>query len=275
MEGSRETRMANEQLDADESLLIAAVEAAGALALDYFGRGLKGTHKADNTPVSEADLAVDKMLRERLTKARPSYGWLSEETADNTDRLAAERVWIVDPIDGTRAFLAGRPDWTIAAALVERGRPVLAAVLNPPNSEMYTARLRRGTHLNGDPVIVNAPGRLDGSRIIMTKNDLKKASSPAPWPSVERMWINSIAYRLAAIAAGRADATFSLTAKSEWDLAAPVLLVQEAGGKVTDIAGRAFNFNQPVPLMSGLVAAAPALHDLLVARLRPLAANKL
>jgi myo-inositol-1(or 4)-monophosphatase len=272
MDGSRDTPLADQPLDADEALLIGAVEAAGALALSFFGQGLTGTHKPDNSPVSEADYAVDAMLRERLTAARPGYGWLSEETADNPQRLGLERVWIVDPIDGTRAFLAGSPDWTVAAALVEHGQPVLAAVFNPAKAEMFTARRGGGTWLNGQPVAIATPDRIEGSRIIMTKGDLKQTSHE-PWPPIERFWLNSIAYRLAVIAAGRADATFSLTGKSEWDLAAPALLVQEAGGKVTDTKGRAFEFNQPVPRMSGLVAAAPALHDLIVARLRPLAAT--
>jgi myo-inositol-1(or 4)-monophosphatase len=271
MDGSIKQSRAESDLAADEALLAEAVEAAGDLALSFFGRGLKGVHKADNTPVSEADLAVDEMLRGRLTAARPSYGWLSEETADAPQRLDAARLWIVDPIDGTRAFLAGIPEWTVVAALVEHGEPVLAAVFNPVASEMFTARRGAGAALNGAPISVNDRSSIEGSQIIATKGFLKSARWDAPWPSFERVWFNSVAYRLALIAAGRADATFSLSDKSEWDLAAPVLLVQEAGGKATDANGATFRFNQPIPRMSGLVAASPSLHELLVARTRPLA----
>ena len=260
-----------DQIFEDETLLTSAVREAGTLAMSFFGRGLKGTHKPDNTPVSEADLAVDRLLHERLTRPRPSYGWLSEETADNPRRLEAERVWIVDPIDGTRAFLAGLPEWTVAAALVEDGQPRIGVVYNPATDEMFTARRGAGAFLNRAQVAVRQRSEIEGSCLIVTKGFFKHKVWTQPWPRIDRVWVNSIAYRLALIAAGRADGTLALSAKSEWDLAAAVLLVQEAGGKATDANGAAFRFNQPIPRMSGLVAAAPALHELLVARTRPLA----
>jgi myo-inositol-1(or 4)-monophosphatase len=263
------------QLAEDKALLTGAVRAAGALALSFFGRGLIGTHKADNSPVSEADLAVDKMLRERLTGARPDYGWLSEETADHPSRLDAARVWIVDPIDGTRAFLAGTPEWTVAAALVEHGKPVLAAVFNPATAEMFTAKLGGGAYLNGFPIEVAAPEEIEGCRMIATKGFFNHKVWIDPWPRTRSTWFNSIAYRLALIAAGRADATVSLTGKSEWDVAAAALLVEEAGGKVTDATGAALTYNKPSTRMNGLVAAAPKLHELLLARTRPVAAKEI
>lgn len=263
------------RLAEDEALLNGTVRAAGALALSFFGRGLIGTSKADNSPVSEADLAVDKMLRDQLTGERPSYGWLSEETTDNPQRLDAERVWIVDPIDGTRAFLAGTPEWTIAAALVENGHPVLAAVFNPATDEMFTARRGGGATLNGVSISVPPRGEIAGSRMIATKGFFKHKIWTDPWPPTENIWFNSVAYRLALIAAGRADATLSLTGKSEWDLAAPALLVQEAGGKVTDATGADLIFNQPNTRINGLVAAALELHALLIERTRPLAAKEI
>jgi myo-inositol-1(or 4)-monophosphatase len=264
---------AERPLAEDEALLAGAVRAAGELALSFFGRGLVGARKADNTPVSEADLAVDRFLHERLAMARPSYGWLSEESADRPERLEARRVWIVDPIDGTRAFLAGLPDWTISAALVEDGQPLLAAILNPNMSEFFGARRGYGAALNGDPIVVPARDRLEGSRIFANKGLLRRKIWSQPWPATESVWANSIAYRLALIAAGRADAALSITRKAEWDLAAAALLVQEAGGKVTDARGAALRFNQPRPRINGLVAAAPALHELLIARTRPVAAD--
>ena len=270
MTNSRDASLAD-----DEALLIGAVRAAGALALSFFRNGVVGRSKADNTPVSDADLAVDKMLRERLIGERPDYGWLSEESVDNLSRLEAVRVWIVDPIDGTRAFLAGTPEWTIAAALVENCEPVLAAVFNPATAEMFTARRGRGAYLNGVPISVTTPAEIDGCRMIATKGFFKHKIWAAPWPRTESTWFNSIAYRLALIAAGRADATLSLTGKSEWDIAAAALLVEEAGGRITDAAGAALTFNKPSPRMNGLVAAAPKLHDLLVARTKPVAAKEI
>jgi myo-inositol-1(or 4)-monophosphatase len=263
------------QLADDEALLASAVEAAGELALSFFGRGLTGTRKADNTPVSEADLAVDRLLHERLATPRPAYGWLSEESADRPARLQARRVWIIDPIDGTRAFLAGLPDWTISAALVEDGSPVLAAIFNPNLAEFFAARRGHGSALNGAPIAVSMRDRIEGSRMIANKGLLERKVWTEPWPPTESVWANSIAYRLALIAAGRADAALSITGKAEWDLAAAELLVQEAGGKVTDAKGAALRFNQPRPRINGLVAAAPALHQLLIARTRPVAADEI
>lgn len=269
------TNRSDSGLADDEALLTEAVRAAGALALGFFRSGVVGRQKADDTPVSDADLAVDKMLRERLTGERPDYGWLSEESIDHPSRLDAARVWIVDPIDGTRAFLAGTPEWTVAAALVDNGQPVLAAVFNPATAEMFTARRGSGAYLNGAPIAVTAPQEIAGCRMIATKGFFKHKIWTTPWPPTENVWFNSIAYRLALIAAGRADATLSLTGKSEWDIAGAALIVEEAGGKVTDATGAALTYNKPSPRMNGLVAAAPGLHDLLVARSKPVATKEI
>lgn len=257
---------ARDRLAQDFDLLKDAVREAGALALSYFGRDVPSTQKPDGTRVSDADLAVDAMLRDGLTGARRDYGWLSEETADHPSRLDARRVWIVDPIDGTHAFLAGTPEWTIAAALVQDGEPVLAAVFNPATAEMFTAQRGQGAFLNGKPIRVSDSTHIDNTVMIASGGLFKKKIWPEPWPRMRLIWVNSVAYRLARIAQGRADATVSLTPKSEWDLAAPELLVQEAGGRVTGTDGSAFAYNQTVPRFKGLVAAGPALHDLLIAR---------
>lgn len=255
----------------DEALLKDAVRAAGALAFSLFRSGLIGRQKADDTPVSDADLAANRLLHERLMGERPGYGWLSEESVDNSSRLDAARVWIVDPIDGTRAFLAGIPEWTVAVALVENGQPVLGAVYNPATDEMFSARRGGGAYLNGAALSVTNPEEIAGCRMMATKGFFKHKVWTAPWPPTENVWINSIALRLAFIAAGRADATLSLTGKSEWDIAAAALLVEEAGGAITDATGAPLTFNQPTPRMNGLVAGAPRLHDLLVAHTKPVA----
>jgi myo-inositol-1(or 4)-monophosphatase len=254
------------RLSADFELLTAAVREAGALALGYFGREVVSKQKPDGTRVSEADLAVDALLQERLMQDRPSYAWLSEETADDPRRLDCRSVWIVDPIDGTHAFLEGIPEWTIAAALVHDGQPVLAVVFNPATSEMFTARAGHGAHLDGAVIRVDDREGIEGANVIATSGLFRKKIWSEPWPDMNITWVNSVAYRLARIAQGRVHATISPTPKSEWDLAAPTLLVREAGGIVTEIDGSTLVFNRPTPRHNGLVAAGRDLHKLLVAR---------
>jgi myo-inositol-1(or 4)-monophosphatase len=256
-------------LDEDETLLAEAVREAGAVALGFFDRGLIGRAKADNTPVSDADLAANDVLHAKLRLARPHYGWLSEETEDDPARLDAERVWIVDPIDGTRAFLQRHSDWAVSVALVENGLPVLGAVFGPVGDELFMARAGRGAFLNGRRIDVADLDRLEGATIITGTDQIRDKPGRLPWPPIERVWVNAITYRLARIASGEVHATFALTGKSEWDLAAATLLVQEAGGRVTDAQGVDLRFNQPNPRINGLVAAGPRLHALLVARTRP------
>ncbi|MGF1621188.1 MAG: 3'(2'),5'-bisphosphate nucleotidase CysQ [Rhodomicrobiaceae bacterium] len=265
----------DEALADDEALLLDAVQAAGELALHHFKRGVQAATKIDNTPVTEADLAVDKLLHDRLRLARSGYGWLSEETADNAERLDARRVWIIDPIDGTRAFIAGRPDWVISAGLVEDGEPLLGVLLNPVNAQLFIARRGGGASLDGAPLNIAGRDGIEGARLIVTKGLLNRRIWASPWPETEIVWANSIAYRLALIAAGHADAAFALSGKSEWDLAAAALLVQEAGGVVTDATGAALRFNQPVSRINGFVAASPGLHTQLIARTGPVAADGL
>jgi myo-inositol-1(or 4)-monophosphatase len=260
------------RLHADFELLKDAVREAGALALGYFGSKVASSQKADGTRVSEADLAVDALLQERLMQDRPSYAWLSEESADDPRRLGCRSVWIVDPIDGTHAFLDGIKEWTIAAALVDDGKPVLAAVFNPATNEMFTARQGHGALLNGAPMEVRDRREIEGADVIATASLFRKKNFwKEPWPPMQVRWVHSIAYRMARIAQGRVHATVSHTGKSEWDLAAPTLLVQEAGGIVTEIDGSALVFNRPTPRHKGLVAAGPELHRLLVKRTRTIA----
>jgi myo-inositol-1(or 4)-monophosphatase len=253
----------------DLALLEGAAHEAGALALSYFGREIVSQVKSDGTRVSEADFAVDEMLRLRLTASRPDYGWLSEETADDPARLERSHVWIVDPIDGTSAFLAGTPQWTIAAALVAGDQPVLGVVFNPATQEMFVARRGHGAFMNGERIGVRDSARIEGISVVASGGLFRKKKLwRDPWPRMEVSWISSAAYRLACIANGRIHAAVSPTPKSEWDLAAATLLVQEAGGVVTENDGRALTFNQPIPRHKGLVAAGPGLHRLLVERTR-------
>jgi myo-inositol-1(or 4)-monophosphatase len=254
--------------DADERAALAhhlatAVRDAGALALAMFGSPVKTWTKGQGSPVSAADIAVDDLLRARLTAAGPGIAWLSEESAADPAREAARRVWVVDPIDGTRAYLAGRTDWSVAAALVEDGRPVAAAVFAPAERAFYDAVAGKGARLDGAPIAADGGESLDGARIAGPKPYQDRlAALGFKIESVPR--IHSIALRFARIARGTLDAAFSAGSSHDWDLAAADLLVHEAGGALTTLAGRTLVYNRAELAHGPLVAAGSARHRLLV-----------
>jgi len=243
---------------ADLALVAAAAREAGALAMRFFGRSPEVWTKGDSSPVSEADLAVDRLLGDRLRAARPDYGWLSEETADDAARLGSRRVFIVDPIDGTRAFLRGDADWTVSLAVVEDGRPVAAAVLCPLRDELFLAALGAGARLNGAATRTSGATVLAGSRMGGPKGFVRHATFAAagvePVPPV-----HSLAYRMSLVAAGRLDAAAASSRACDWDLAAADLLVHEAGGRLTDLDGHRVTYNRDSVRHPPLVAATPAL----------------
>jgi myo-inositol-1(or 4)-monophosphatase len=253
-------------LDEDYALLKIAARDAGELALTYFKRQILVNRKPDGSEVSEADLAVDTALKLDLRTKRPDYGWLSEETEDDPARLNCRRVWMVDPIDGTNAFLRHVPEWTVSAALVEDGVPVLGVVFNPATGEFFHAMRGKGAFLNDTPIAASKKSTLDGALLIASGGLFKKKIWKEPWPEVKTRWVNSVAYRLALVACGQADATISLSAKSEWDLAAAALIVEEAGGAISDHHGEAHVYNRPSPRFPSLVASGNALHPLLIDR---------
>lgn len=238
----------------DLSLLEDAARKAGDLALTFFGGDPKTWFKDNKSPVSEADLAVDAFLADEFLSARPGYGWLSEETADKPDRLNCQRIFIVDPIDGTRAFLAGGDEWTVAVAVVEEGRPVAGAVYCPVREEMFTAVDGGGAFLNGAQVSVSHQDRIQGASLtgphsIAANKDVLDAGFE------HSTNIRSLAYRIALVAAGRVDVAAARGAASDWDLAAADLLVQEAGGRLTDFSGKGVRYNKPDTRHPALIAA--------------------
>ncbi len=197
---------------------------------------------------------------------RPGYGWLSEESEDTPERLQCGRVWMVDPIDGTNAFLRHVPEWTVSAALVADCEPVIGIVFNPATQEFFHAIKGQGAFLNDQPISASELDTLDGARLIASGGLFKKKIWKEPWPEVKTRWVNSVAYRLALVACGLADATISLSAKSEWDIAAAALIVEEAGGTITDHRGQAHSYNQTPPRFPSLVAAGAKLHPLIIER---------
>ncbi|HEX2594350.1 MAG TPA: 3'(2'),5'-bisphosphate nucleotidase CysQ [Rhizomicrobium sp.] len=255
----------------DLALLEATVREAGKIARGFFGGEFKRWDKSKGNPVTEADLAVDKFLHEALCAARPDYGWLSEETEDNTDRLSSDAVFVVDPIDGTIAFMKGKPHFTISVAVVRNGRPVAGTVFNPILDEMYAARAGHGAALNGAPIHVSAHMMVEGCRMVadapMFRHPAWNNPPNRPWP--EDMHIenrNSIAYRLALVADGQWDAMMALSSKREWDIAAGDLILTEAGGVVTTHEGTPLRYNCRETLLPSILGANPALHARLLER---------
>jgi myo-inositol-1(or 4)-monophosphatase len=250
----------------DLSLICEAARAVGETALQLQSEGLRVWSKDNNTPVTNADIEVDGLLKAMLLQAKPEYGWLSEETADDPARLDRKRLFVVDPIDGTAAFMNYKPWWAVSIAVVEDGQPIAAVVHAPELDETFTAEAGQGAFLNGERIQASTTAELLNSGML---GDAKMFGHPAwrtPWPDMRIETRNSIAYRLCLVADGRFDAALALSAKSEWDLAAADLIRREAGAVLTDHKGRSFSYNKPVPLMPSLICAAPAMHPLILER---------
>ncbi len=251
----------------ERELLAAAVREAGALALKTFRGPMRQWIKGKSSPVSEADIAVDALLREKLGGAFPAYGWLSEETEDDPQRLEADAVWIVDPIDGTRAYLDGREDWVVSVALAAAGRPCLAALYAPVTDEFFFAVAGEGATCNGVPIEVRPGTGLEGTKLLGPKRFLGSLAelhpSVMPLPRV-----GSLALRLARVAQGEVDITIVSGNSHDWDLAAADLLVHEAGGALTDIDGGQLKYNCPQPVHALLVAASRSRHGTALALIR-------
>ena len=247
--------------------LAAIAREAGHLAISTAKGSMKRWMKAGSSPVSEADIAVDKFLSRRLPPLVPDAGWLSEETEDNPARIGAKKVWVVDPIDGTRAFLDNRPDWSVSIALVEDGRPTVAALYAPITDEMFLATRGGGATRNGAPMKITPRANLDGARIAGPQSHLDKLvklnAHMQPQPKVF-----SLALRATRVASGQFDAAFASKNSHDWDLAAADLLVQEAGGAVTDLAGASITYNRPDPVHGTLIAAGADCHRALIELLR-------
>jgi myo-inositol-1(or 4)-monophosphatase len=257
--------------EADLLLIEDAARAAGDLAVKLRAQGLTVEYKEGDSPVSNADLAADRLLMEMLRSARPDYGWLSEETADNPDRLACRRLFVVDPIDGTRAYVRDRPWWSVSIAVVEGSRPTAGVVFAPDVAETYTAVAGDGARLNGQPIRAAATEALEGSGMVGDIRMFQHPAWPTPWPQMRVESRNSTAYRMCLVAAGAFDGALALVRKSDWDLAAADLIASEAGAFVGDHMGEPFAYNRPEPWQPSLLCAAPRLAPLILERVRHIA----
>jgi|CXWL01.1.fsa_nt_gi myo-inositol-1(or 4)-monophosphatase len=251
----------------DLPLLEAAAREAGALARDLLTKPLDIKSKGEAGPVTNVDLAVDALLTERLRSARPDYGWLSEEAPDDpTQRLGRSRVFMLDPIDGTAAMIARVPQFTISIGVVEAGRAAAGVVYNPMTDELFLGAPGVGASLDGRPISASARGAIEGARMIGQRRSFADKRWPKPWPEMDIIIRQSIAYRLALVAAGQADATILFGFKHEWDIAAGAAIVAAAGGRITDPWGLPLELNQPDPRAPGAVAAGAPLHPLIIER---------
>ena len=251
---------------ADLALLLRAASAAGTEAKRHFGEALQITDKPDGAgPVTQADLAVNAVLEDILRSARPDYGWLSEESIDNTDRQTAEHTFIIDPIDGTRSFIQGSNTWAHSLAIARGGVVVAGVVLLPMRDMMYAAALGQGATLNGDPLRASMAVDVPKAQILTTKPNLLPQFWNGTPPEFKRSHRPSLAYRMALVAQGRFDGMFTFRPSWEWDIAAGALICAEAGAQVTDKSGAPLRFNNPHPQTDGVIAAGPALHAGLMA----------
>ena len=259
---NRDTRV--DDLTQISAQLEAAVREASVLARRMVGASLKNWTKGPTeSPVSEADIAVDDLLRTRLTAGNDGIAWLSEESVDDPARLAARYVWIVDPIDGTRAYIAGFPDWAVSAALVADGRPVVACLYAPVTEQFFAARANGGATCNGIAIAATQGAELGGARIAGPRGLLERLTAAVP-PFIAMPRVRSLALRLAQVAHAACDVAFAGGNSHDWDLAAADLLVHEAGGALTSITGGTVTYNRPVPRHGMLVAAGRDRHAALI-----------
>jgi myo-inositol-1(or 4)-monophosphatase len=259
--------LSRDRLVRDAALLTEVVREAGALARSMFRTELRNWTKGASSPVSEADIAVNDLLENRLRSATPDYGWLSEESADDEVRLGKPLVWIVDPIDGTRSYLAGREDWCVSVALVEGASPLLAAVFAPVSDEFFFASLGSGAARNEVAIHATSGAGLDFSRIAGPKPLVERLNrGPGEISLYPR--IGSLALRLCRVAEGRLDAAFAGGQSRDWDLAAANLIVQEANGNMTALSGDPILYNRQEVTHGVLVAAGRDRHASIVEHFR-------
>ena len=240
-------------LDGELNCVKTAVRKAGKVILRVAKGDIETQRKADQSPLTVADLQANEILHNALMGDFPDYGWLSEETRDEPVRLEKQRVWIVDPLDGTREFTMSIPEYATSVALVDNGQPILAVIYNPCTDELFEAVAGHGTKLNDKSI--SCDHELTGKPLVeVSRSDMEKGRLAAFEDQLNVQPCGSIAYKLARLSAGCADSTLSVTPKNEWDIAAGILLVNEASGKAVDLDGLPFIFNQADTLVNGVIA---------------------
>ncbi|MBF0583788.1 MAG: 3'(2'),5'-bisphosphate nucleotidase CysQ [Magnetococcales bacterium] len=257
-------------LQSDLALMEEAALLAGSCIMDYYRPGTQvAAHvhlkdKSHNNPLTKADLEANQLLRQRLLTHRPDYGWLSEENLDNSERLQRQRVWIIDPMDGTKEFLKGLPQFAVSIGLIENHHPVAACVYNPATRELFSAIHGGGSRLNGHRIQTSQQTELQGASCLASHSETKRGEWERFRPQLTLTPMGSIAYKLALVAAGRFDMTFTLTPKNEWDYCAGALLLREANGQISHKDGQYCLFNQKNPKVLSVLASNGKLHAALL-----------
>lgn len=240
---------------------IEAARQAGQVILSYYSSSYDVQHKSADNPVTTADLAANHVLHQTLLQAFPEAGWLSEESADSPERLRRDVVWVIDPIDGTKEFIQGIDEFVVVVALVVKHQAELAVTYNPVRQELIHACRGQGAFCNERPIQVSTTSRLQKAVTLASRSETGRGEFARFEDALTVQPVGSVAYKLAQVAQGKGDMTFSLVPKHEWDICAGTLLVTEAGGCVSDPQGRPFRFNQPDPLRTGVVATNGLLYD--------------
>ncbi|MFZ0300670.1 MAG: 3'(2'),5'-bisphosphate nucleotidase CysQ [Candidatus Sulfotelmatobacter sp.] len=245
-----------------------ALEASRKVFARFTPGAIEAEYKVGHDPVTEADRALDAVLRKELL--RRGEGWLSEESIDDPIRLQRSRVWVVDPLDGTREFVQGIPEFCVSIGYVENGRPVAGGICNPATNEIFLGSVKSGVTYNGKPAKPSQRKTLDGALVLASRSEVKRGE----WKAFENSGfkirpMGSVAYKLALVSAGLADVTFTLTPKHEWDVVAGAALVQSSGGFVSTLEKTDLIANRRDPLLSGLLASGPFLKDKLLSQLEP------
>ena len=255
-------------LSRELSVAVDAARAAGAAVRRWYESAYTVREKGHDSPVTEADVEANQCIQERIAAAFPEDGWLSEETRDSPERLTKARVWIVDPLDGTKEFINHIPEFCVCIGLVEHGMPILGVSFNPVRDELFAGARGHGVTLNGAPARVSTQAAIGAARFLASRSESSRGEWDAYKDTLHVDLTGSVAYKLALIAAGQGDATFSLTPKNEWDVCAGAALITEAGGRITDCYGKPLRFNQRDTKLPGIIACNAHLHAPIMALLR-------
>src|SRR3990167_4716905 len=250
------------------AIAIEAARKAGNAIAGYFGRQYTVHEKGPDQPVTDADREANRVIHDTILSEFPDDGWLSEETKDDAVRLGKKRVWIVDPLDGTKEFIAKIPEFAVSIALVQDGKPVVGVINNPMTGELSTARKGEGAYLNRRRLKVTSGKDLIAASILASRSEIGRGEGQRFVGQFLIQISGGMACKMSLVAAGVADGSFSLQPKNEWDIAAGVLLVEEAGGNVTDLNGKPFIFNKSNPRLPNIVYGNPAIHKKLFEMLK-------
>ncbi len=261
--------MGSPALTKEKECAIAAALEAGAIIRSIYNTSYAIDYKGKDSPVTRADHEANHKIHEIIQGAFPQDGWLSEETVDSPARLSRRRVWVVDPMDGTKEFIQKIPEFAVSIALVEHGEPVLGVTYNPPTDQLYWAVRGQGAWCGMHRLKVTPCSRLSEATILSSRSETKRGEWDAFRNAFQTRPTGSIAYKLSVIASGEADASFTLVPKNEWDICAGLLMVEEAGGRVSNLDGSPVVFNQAKTLLPGLIASNTVLHEQILQLIGP------